>query len=117
VSYIAAELGVSGSTAIKLSKLVFASVDSAGLLQLTLTMSHATNVVVDNHPEISVNSQNSVLRTEARFGLTIGEVDLEVWGTNGSHVASGLPPEKWSSLMYGLWPDGGLTNAKEETHG
>jgi hypothetical protein len=29
----------------------------------------------------------------------------------------GLPPEKWSSLMYGLWPDGGLTNAKEETHG
>jgi hypothetical protein len=30
---------------------------------------------------------------------------------------SGLPPEKWSSLMYGLWPDGGLKNAKEETHG
>ena len=29
----------------------------------------------------------------------------------------GLPPEKWSSLMYGLWPDGGLKNAKEETHG
>ena len=31
--------------------------------------------------------------------------------------AAGLPPEKWSSLMYGLWPDGGLKNAKEETHG
>jgi hypothetical protein len=30
---------------------------------------------------------------------------------------SGLPPEKWSSLMYGLWPDGGLKNAKEATHG
>ena len=30
---------------------------------------------------------------------------------------SGLPPEKWSSLMYGSWPDGGLKNAKEETHG
>ena len=29
----------------------------------------------------------------------------------------GLPPEKWSSLIYGLWPDGGLKNAKEETHG
>ncbi len=29
----------------------------------------------------------------------------------------GLPPEKWSSLMYGLWPDGGLKTAKEETHG
>jgi len=29
----------------------------------------------------------------------------------------GLPPEKWSSLMYGLLPDGGLKNAKEETHG
>jgi hypothetical protein len=29
----------------------------------------------------------------------------------------GLPPEKWSSLMYGLWPDGGLKNAKEATHG
>ena len=32
-------------------------------------------------------------------------------------VDLGLPPEKWSSLMYGLWPDGGLKNAKEETHG
>lgn len=31
--------------------------------------------------------------------------------------AIGLPPEKWSSLMYGLLPDGGLKNAKEETHG
>ena len=29
----------------------------------------------------------------------------------------GLPPEKWSSLMYGLWPDGGLKNGKEATHG
>ena len=28
----------------------------------------------------------------------------------------GLPPEKWSSLLYGLWPDGGLKDAKEETH-
>src|ERR1035441_6676974 len=25
------------------------------------------------------------------------------------------PPEKWSSLKYGLWPDGGLRNAEEET--
>jgi hypothetical protein len=30
---------------------------------------------------------------------------------------TGLPPEKWSSLKYGLWPDGGLSNAKEETQG
>jgi hypothetical protein len=30
--------------------------------------------------------------------------------------AYGLPPEKWSSLMYGLWPDGGLKNGKEATH-
>jgi integrase len=29
---------------------------------------------------------------------------------------AGLPPEKWSSLMYGLWPDGGLKNGKEATH-
>ena len=39
---------------------------------------------------------------------------------NGSCVAlklRGLPPEKWSSLMYGSWPNGGLKNAKEETHG
>jgi hypothetical protein len=28
----------------------------------------------------------------------------------------GLPPEKWSFLMYGLWPDGGLKNGKEATH-
>ena len=30
--------------------------------------------------------------------------------------SDGLPPEKWSSLMYGLWPDGGLKNGKEATH-
>jgi len=30
---------------------------------------------------------------------------------------TGLPPEKWSSLKYGLWPDGGLKNAEEETQG
>ena len=35
----------------------------------------------------------------------------------GVNSSLGLPPEKWSSLMYGLWPDGGLKNAKEETHG
>ena len=29
----------------------------------------------------------------------------------------GLPPEKWSSLKYGLWPDGGLKNAEKETQG
>src|SRR5450631_742352 len=34
-----------------------------------------------------------------------------------SRLALGLPPEKWSSLKYGLWPDGGLSNAKEETQG
>src|SRR4051812_48936947 len=27
-----------------------------------------------------------------------------------------FPPEKWSSLMYGLWPDGGLKKGKEATH-
>jgi hypothetical protein len=27
------------------------------------------------------------------------------------------PPEKWSSLKHGLWPDGGLRNAEEETQG
>src|SRR4051794_39027222 len=34
----------------------------------------------------------------------------------GNFGAFGLPPEKWSSLMYGLWPDGGLKNGKEATH-
>ena len=45
------------------------------------------------------------------------------WGSGNiveirRHVAElvGLPPEKWSSLMYGLWPDGGLKNGKEATH-
>jgi Flp pilus assembly pilin Flp len=39
--------------------------------------------------------------------------------TNGVYVnvQTGLPPEKWSSLKYGLWPDGGLRNAEEETQG
>jgi hypothetical protein len=35
----------------------------------------------------------------------------------GSASIVGLPPEKWSSLKYGLWPDGGLRNAEEETQG
>lgn len=42
---------------------------------------------------------------------------LRARGVRGGLDASGLPPEKWSSLMYGLWPDGGLKNAEEETHG
>jgi hypothetical protein len=32
-------------------------------------------------------------------------------------AAGGLPPEKWSSLMYGFEPDGGLEDGEEETHG
>jgi hypothetical protein len=35
----------------------------------------------------------------------------------GSFNDVGLPPEKWSSLKYGLWPEGGLRNAEEETQG
>ena len=38
------------------------------------------------------------------------------WFCFGGGVGTGLPPEKWSSLMYGLWPDGGLKNGKEATH-
>jgi hypothetical protein len=38
-------------------------------------------------------------------------------GCGSTCSGGGLPPEKWSSLMYGLWPDGGLKNAKEATHG
>ncbi|MFC3694314.1 hypothetical protein [Chenggangzhangella methanolivorans] len=36
------------------------------------------------------------------------------WIVNG--CAIGLPPEKWSSLMYGFWPCGGLNDAEEGTH-
>ena len=43
----------------------------------------------------------------------MGQKLSEAWGQQ----IIGVPPEKWSSLMYGLWPDGGLKNAKEETHG
>ena len=60
-----------------------------------------------------------------------GDIDLSQPGMQveiRSHIArclrdypnggeGGLPPEKWSSLMYGLWPDGGLKNGKEATHG
>ncbi len=46
------------------------------------------------------------------------EVAISVPKLSGFEIRqAGLPPEKWSSLMYGLWPDGGLKNAKEETHG
>ncbi|MFC1458617.1 transposase [Microvirga arabica] len=30
--------------------------------------------------------------------------------------AAGLPPQKWSSLMYGFEPNGGRENEQEETH-
>jgi molecular chaperone DnaK len=31
-----------------------------------------------------------------------------------SQAATGLPPEKWSSLRYSFWPCGGLNDAEEE---
>jgi hypothetical protein len=47
----------------------------------------------------------------------LGEMLVEQKRTVGlSSEGDGLPPEKWSSLMYGLWPDGGLKNGKEATH-
>ena len=57
--------------------------------------------------EMAGHRQQAAMRrdTDRRVLLTIAQ------------IACGLPPEKWSSLMYGLWPDGGLKNAKEETHG
>jgi hypothetical protein len=45
---------------------------------------------------------------------------IQSYGPDGrlySVDQDGLPPEKWSSLKYGLWPDGGLRNAEEETQG
>jgi hypothetical protein len=46
------------------------------------------------------------------FHATVLVTRAEEWCVE----ADGLPPEKWSSLMYGLWPDGGLKNGKEATH-
>jgi hypothetical protein len=43
-------------------------------------------------------------------------VSVVLQGTS-NNIEGGLPPEKWSSLMYGLWPEGGLKNGKEATHG
>ena len=43
--------------------------------------------------------------------------DLSLLDVKSHRPLFGLPPEKWSSLMYGLWPDGGLKNGKEATHG
>jgi beta-glucanase (GH16 family) len=35
--------------------------------------------------------------------------------TSTGPAADGLPPEKWSSLMYGFRADGGPKNAEKET--
>ena len=51
-----------------------------------------------------------------RMRLWIGRYSRVAW-IESELEACGLPPEKWSSLKYGLWPDGGSKNGKEETHG
>ena len=84
---------------------------------------HASNWI-----ERSVVS-NSVRKSAAHFeenarctGLLASEsIYCWRWPLRSALVqfspSPGLPPEKWSSLMYGLWPDGGLKNGKEETYG
>jgi uncharacterized membrane protein YfcA len=40
-----------------------------------------------------------------------------IFATLLAAIAGGLPPEKWSSLMYGFGADGGHWNGEEKTHG
>lgn len=54
------------------------------------------------------------MRTQVEVDPGIGMRGFE--GVQSLIADYGLPPEKWSSLMYGLWPDGGLKNGKEATH-
>jgi hypothetical protein len=55
--------------------------------------------------------------------LYFGQPRAPYSGTSRLHAKvarpgrAGLPPEKWSSLMYGFEPDGGLEDGEEETHG
>ncbi len=62
----------------------------------------------------AANGGASIIQAAARdIDASVIELECKLSEVNNQ----GLPPEKWSSLMYGLWPDGGLKNAKEETHG
>jgi hypothetical protein len=51
------------------------------------------------------------------FGVVLTLIWLVLLVLFPLRLLDGLPPEKWSSLKYGLWPDGGLKNAEEETQG
>ena len=78
---------------------------------------------MSSQPQIAIDKVAHVYRPpRGRPVLALEEISLQVQQREfvallGPSGCGGLPPEKWSSLMYGLWPDGGLKNAKEETHG
>ena len=72
----------------------------------------AVNALLGQH----VDSLYSNYPTAAET-LKTGKLRALAVGSRARIEPIGLPPEKWSSLMYGLWPDGGLKNAKEETQG
>ena len=73
---------------------------------------HVVSVVL-GHAHIAEGATavyaRSRYQTEHREALQVMAHEIE-------RIVTGLPPEKWSSLMYGLWPDGGLKNGKEATH-
>src|SRR4051794_13081426 len=79
---------------------------------------------VSEEPKISALEQEKIAEKErvrktreaaerGRDVLFIGNLGEVVSEARHEVLAAGLPPEKWSSLMYGLWPDGGLKNGKE----
>ena len=62
------------------------------------------------------NIQRTQLRRKLHLSREATNLDPRR-GSCGALRTSGLPPEKWSSLMYGFKPDGGLENVAEETQG
>ena len=56
--------------------------------------------------------------TTARLALGVKLIPMSLMRCQlNRSMQHGLPPEKWSSLKYGLWPDGGLKNAEEKNYG
>ena len=93
-------------------------------IKINAVVIRASAVVAQITKRTHVNTRSKFVSTETlchRKGRPSQKGDISVnrtlMGHQCEHSRGGLPPEKWSSLMYGLWPEGGLKNAEEETHG
>jgi hypothetical protein len=71
------------------------------------------------HEPKHLSSRGDLVKIGAMTALALCFDIRQFCSVGGCYVrcSLGLPPEKWSFLMYRFDPEGGLSNAEEETHG